>query len=192
MSKYLFIINDVGNNWEITGTRLERDDFVVDTNLYFETDAVDFYEFVKGLIVDNTVQYPKGVEPNDSGDLVISPMDPLDVYKARTRTRGKHLLRGYCDYTLQFDFFQFNVLNNKLINAGYVITDDNREQKYLDVVNAGVQEDIDTLDAYLEVLDRIKVHEHHYDNYQNFKTDVNAATSEAECDALYVTYSALI
>ncbi len=51
MSKYLFIINDLGTDWEITDTRLEMNDFVVDPELYFETNSVDFYEIVKQLLL---------------------------------------------------------------------------------------------------------------------------------------------
>ena len=192
MSKHLFIINDVGTDWEITGTRLEMDNFVVDPLLYFETDSEDFFEFVKGLLEgSNEVSYPKGVTPVDSGDLSISPMDALTVHKARTRTMGKHLLKQYCDFTLLFDFFKFHVLNNKLVDAGYVITDENRESKYVEIINSGVQDIIDALEEYLEVRDRIAIHEHQYDDFITFKENVNSAADTDAVDAEYATYSAL-
>ena len=192
MSKHLFIINDVGTYWEITGTRLEMDDFVVDPLLYFETGSEDFYLFVKGLVDGaNEVKYLKGVSPAAEADLTITPLDALTVYKARFRTKGKHILKQYCDFTLQFDFFEFSILNNKLIDAGYVITDENREEKYLEIINAGDQTIIDILEVYLEVRDSIAIHKHHYDNYQTFKTAVNDSADTAAVDTAFATYTAL-
>jgi hypothetical protein len=302
MSKHLFIINDDGNEYEITGTRIEMEDsFVVDPLLYLETPIEDFFYYVKELIDgDNRVKYPKDIsfsnailnltnggivitskligingdsisilltDPGDvdqvldvtvnanaisvslgtdstafitttinqvadainndveatalvtatieSGvdllaspitevfltgggdevlndtDLLITPMNSLDLYKARTRTRGKHTLKQYCDFTLLFDFFQFHILNNKLIDAGYVITDENREAKYLEVINTGNTILISILEEYLEVKDRIEINNHHYENFQTFKLNVNDAIDTAEIDIAYNNYAAL-
>lgn len=193
MSKHLFIIHDNGTKWDITGTRLEMNDsFVVDPLLYFETDKEDFFLFVKGLLDDsNEVSYLKGVTPTEVADLTVSPLDYLSVYKARTRTKGTHILKQYCDFTLQFDFFQFSVLNNKMIDAGYVITDENREAKYLDVINTGDEALIADLDVYLELRDRIAVSTHNYNNYIQFKNIVNDATTASEVDTAYADFAAI-
>lgn len=193
MSKHLFIINDDGTKWTITGTRLEMDDnFIVDPTLYYETGAEDFYLFVKELVdTDNDVSYLKGVSPTSESDLTVTPLDSLSVHKARTRTKGKHILKQYCDFTIQFDFFEFNVLNNKLIDAGYVITDDNREAKYLEIINTGNPDLINDLDAYLEVKDRISISVHNYNNFQAFKAAVNDAPDGSTVDAAYASFAAL-
>jgi len=193
MSKHLFIINDDGTKWTITGTRLEmNDNFIVDPLLYFETPAEDFYLFVKELVEgDNDVSYLKGVSPSSETDLLVTPLDSLSVHKARTRTKGKHILKQYCDFTLQFDFFEFNVLNNKLLDAGYIITDDNRESKYLEIINTGNTTLISILDKYLEVKDRISISVHNYENYQEFKNTVNEAINGAAVDAAFAAFTDL-
>jgi len=124
-------------------------------------------------------------------DLIITPLDALTIYKARTRTRGKHILKQYCDFTLQFDFFKFHILNNQLIDAGYIITDENREEKYLEIINTSDETLISILEAYLEIRDSIMVHTHHYDNFQSFKTTVNDAIDTAAVDIAFNDFSAL-
>lgn len=193
MSKHLFIINDDGTKWTITDTRLEMDNnFVVDPLLYYETASEDFFLFVKELIGDNNdVSYLKGVSPTVETDLAVSPLDSLSVYKARIRTKGKHILKQYCDFTLQFDFFEFNVLNNKFIEAGYVITDANREAKYLDIINTGDTALIADLDRFLESRDRLTISSHNYDNFQTFKNSVNDAADGAAVDVAYAAFASL-
>lgn len=193
MSKHLFIIHDNGTSWKITGTRIEMDDnFMPDPTMYFETGSEDFFDFVKELLENsNEVTYPKGIIPTKAADFTITPLDSLTVYKARVRTMGKHMLKEHCDFTLQFDFFQFNVLNNKLIEAGYVITDENRESKYLDIINTGDTDLINDLDAYLEIRDRINVYNHNYNNFIQFKANVNEAVDEASVDAALVAFGEL-
>jgi hypothetical protein len=193
MSKLLFIINDNGTSWKITGTRIEMDDnFVPDPTMYFETGSEDFFDFIKELVDgSNEVTYPKGIIPTKPDDFTITPLDSLSVYKARIRATGKHILRERCDFTLQFDFFQFQVLNNKMIDAGYVITDENREAKYLDIINTGDTDLINDLDSYLEIRDRVAISNHNYNNYLSFKTAVNEAADEAAVDAAFAAFGAL-
>ena len=306
MSKFLFIINDDGNEYQITGTRIELDNnFVVDPLLYHETYAEDFYNYVKELVDgNNIVKYPKNLDyanqvltltngdiivtaitsgtsgndinielvdpgtPNEplninmdgttvtitlgtdstgiintsiqevadsintdstnnpvntlihasaeSGvalsasafpltaltgggggdtfeedDLIVTPMDPLDVARARARTKGKHILKQYCDFTIQFDFFRFQILNNQLIDAGYVITDSNREAKYLDIINTNDTNLIAIIEEYLEIRDRVAIHYQNYNNYQLFKNNVNNAPDLAAVDTAYSDFTAL-
>jgi len=190
--KHLLIIHDIGAKYQITGTRLENDDFAVDSDLYFEVKSVDFFEFVKELVMgNNTVTYPKTISPASEEDLLISPLKDLDIHKARARTKGKHILKGFTDFTILFDFFSFQVDNNWLISNGYFITDANREEKYLQVINTGDQVAIDTLERYLGSLDKLSVYKHTHDNFLEFKEAVNDATKIKEIDNLFDDFSSL-
>ena len=193
MSKYLFVINDVGTSFAITDTRVEMDDnFEVDPALYFETTRLEFFETVKDLVNgNNDVRFLKSVVDLTFEDLVVTPLDALTVYKTHIRSKGTHLLKQHCDFILQFDFFEFSLLNNKFIDAGYVITDANREAKYLDIINTGNELLISDLDAYLECRDRIAISVHNYKNYLTFKTNVNDAADLAAVDSAYTTFAML-
>lgn len=193
MSKHLFIIHDIGTSWKITGTRIELDDnFVADPTMYYETQSEDFFEFVKELVGNsNEVTYLKSVSPTQESDLTVTPMDSLSVHKARIRTIGKHFLKEHVDFTIQFDFFEFNMLNNKFLDAGYYITNENREAKYLEIINSGDASLINVLDAYLECRDRITISSHNYNNYISFKNSVNESETTEAVDAAYAAYAAL-
>lgn len=132
-----------------------------------------------------------GSTPLEASDLLVTPLDSLSLAKALARTKGKHLLKQYCDFTLLFDFFEFHVLNNKLIDAGYVITDENREAKYLEIINTGDQDLIDALETYLDARDRIAVHVHWYDSFQTYKTAVNDSVDESEVQTNFNNYTSL-
>jgi hypothetical protein len=195
MSKHLFIINDNGEFYAITGARIELDNnFVVNPELYFETLQEDFFYLVRGLVDSgNAVKFLKvpGRTSLVFEDLVVTPMDQVTLYKAKMLSKGKHLLKQRCDFIMQFDFFQFSVLNNRLIDAGYVITDTNREVKYLEVISTGDDKLIGYLDAFLECKDRITVSNHNYVNFLAFQESVNSATNILEVDAAYTTFTAL-
>jgi len=195
MSKHLFIINDSGDTYTITGTRMEMDDsFTVDPELYFETAQEDFYYMVRDLVNgDNDVKFLKSVARGalTFEGLMVTPIDSLKLHKARVMAKGKHLLKQRCDFIVQFDFFEFSVLNNKFVDAGYIITDANREAKYLEIINTGNEDLINQLDAYLECKDRISVSVHNYNNFVTFRDSIDVSTNTLEVDAVFTAFAAL-
>ena len=124
-------------------------------------------------------------------ELTVSSMNALEIHRSATKTKGKSLLKQRCDFVIQFDFFIFSTLNNKLINAGYVITDENREVKYLEIINTGNEILISNLDEYLECLDRITVSVHNYKNYLTFAGNVDTSATIEEVDTAYYNFSSL-
>jgi hypothetical protein len=191
MSKYFFVINDEGVNWGITGTRIEMDESVVaDPTLYYTVNSEDFFYTVRDLLnSNNRLSYPKTVTELTIDDITVLELDPLTVHKSSIKTQGKHFLKQRCDFVVQFDFFQFTLLNNILINAGYAITDENREAKYLEVINTGDSILIDTLDKFLGTLDRISVYNFTYNNYLTFCENVDAASTIEEVNSAFQDFS---
>lgn len=118
-------------------------------------------------------------------DIMTIPYDELVIAKSRARTRGKYLLNQRIDTLMIFDFFEYSLTNNVLIDAGYVITDENREEKYLEIINTGDEDLIASLETYLEVRDRIGEHLSWYNSYITFKDDVNTCADTDCIDDLY-------
>lgn len=303
MSKFLFKINDSGLVWRITECiKWPTDDYVVDPTKYHETPSEDFFEFVKILLDENTVEFLKNynnsrvvidstaedaimifqavaegasgdnvaVEIVNNGtsqdlvvnvssgvvtisaqtdangniistaidvvnavmnyppsnaiivgylkgtgtavvdefpqtylaggasgegdltseDLIIKGWGTLTVKKAEYRTLGKHSLKQRIDPLLLYDFFEFSLINNSLINQGHVITDANREEKYLEITNGGDDTLIAELEKYLEVRDRISEHASWYNSYVSYKSNVNASVTIEEIEELYNIFAA--
>jgi len=54
------------------------------------------------------------------------------------------------------DFVSFMLLNNKFINKGIVITDDNKEECYIKIIEMGDESLITDLEKYISLKDDIK------------------------------------
>lgn len=189
--KYLFIIYDEGDQYKITGCREESDDnFMIDPKLYYETKSEQFYNQVKKLLeTDYILTYSKSIGDPTISQLTKIKLDSLEQKKAKTRTQGKNISQQRFDYMIAFDFFEFQILNNQLISKNIIITDENREEEYLKIINSGDSKLIDLLEKYLEILDRLTVHKHQYDNFITFKNRVNASTNNDEVEAAYTAFA---
>lgn len=85
-----------------------------------------------------------------------------------------------------FELFHFFKLNHYLESKGYFITDENREEKYLEVINSGDEKALEVLSEYLDSLDEFNAIDDAYSKYNEYKTVVKSATSEKEImDAYY-------
>ena len=91
-----------------------------------------------------------------------------DLGQVRSNQRGlaRNELMNRVGYDLNFDVFEFVLLNNQLINKGFVITDENREDKYLEIINLDDDELIETLRNFLEAFDRLSPHLFFYRKYK--------------------------
>lgn len=70
----------------------------------------------------------------------------------RARMVITHDLASISGYT----FYNFMCLNNELSDKGYFITDENRETKYLEILETGDENIIQKLEDYLNMRDQIE------------------------------------
>lgn len=105
------------------------------------------------------------------------------LHKARNVvTIAASTLRG-------FDFFEFTLCNNFLASKGFFITDDNREEVYIGIINSGDDKTIEQLERYLNALDKISIPYYQYDAFLEFEDGVLNAKSIAELEDLEKNYS---
>jgi len=74
--------------------------------------------------------------------------------------------------------YGFIVLNNDLVNAGYAITNDNREEKYLAILETGDEELINKLEDYLNYKDEIERVAQLERKFSKYVTEINNAPLE--------------
>jgi len=67
-----------------------------------------------------------------------------------------------------FVLFNFIKLDDKLKLNGFIVTDENREDKYLEVVNSGDENIIEILSEYLDAYDELQKLNIYYERYQEF------------------------
>jgi len=94
--------------------------------------------------------------------------------------KAKEMLLTRLDTTSFIGFASLMVLNNKLMDRGFIITDENREDKYLEIVNKDDVELLDLLSKYLETYDNVQAHIYHYNLYVELVENINSCDSEEE------------
>lgn len=180
--KILAAVADVGVNYKVISI-LEGDESVIFEHQgvkYYDIPSVDLKHFIEQSMVDGKeVFFPKGIDyPLTKDDLIIQDIpDPIAAERQGSSVSAKHFIAYRIGYLSMFDFFNFQILNNKLAAAGYVISDSNREEKYLEIVNTGEQDLISVLEEYLALLDKLSEHNFIYKQWLLFNSDLQTATS---------------
>lgn len=102
----------------------------------------------------------------------------------RTKVRG--ILNGDMLAFVIVDFVNFMLLHNKFLSKNVIITEDNKEECYIKIIEMGEESLIEDLEAYINLKDKIKnvetIREEYYGivdqlrnlNDKNDKTAVNS------------------
>jgi hypothetical protein len=94
-----------------------------------------------------------------------------DTYAGKAVNALKVKARGiFGDDLLTFvllDFVSLMMLNNKFISKGIVITDDNKEECYIKIIESGDETLISDLEKYINLKDSIKDIEKKKEEYSN-------------------------
>jgi hypothetical protein len=80
--------------------------------------------------------------------------------------------------------YEFTILNNELANYGIFITNSNREEKYIEILELEDDNLIDVLERYLICRDEISRSFAAYENYRKFKQDLNDAGTTNEVNEI--------
>jgi len=94
----------------------------------------------------NTHQEIEGI---DASTLAGKAVDAV-----KTKARGI-FGEDFISFTL-IEFVSFMILNNKLASNGIFITDENKEEKYIEIIETGNTDLIADLEEYITLLDNIK------------------------------------
>lgn len=86
-------------------------------------------------------------------------------------------------------FYGFIELNNELIDLGYAISESNREEKYLEILNTGDAELIGKLEEYLEYKDTLNTQFHEWKRLKEYEKAVNEAETSEDISTLNIQYS---
>jgi len=111
--------------------------------------------------------------------------DVLDAYKEKTLRLINEQISNQLMIS-NFELYHFFKLNHYLESKGFFITDENREEKYLEVINSGDTEALEKLSEYLDSLDDFNAIDATYMKYKEYKNKIKAAkTKEEISDAYY-------
>lgn len=94
----------------------------------------------------------------------VSTIKGRAIYDCRVKFRG--LLDGDLVVSRLIDFVNIMNLNNKFSSRGIYITDENKEESYIKIIETGEDGLIDDLEKYINLMDQIKKIESYKDEYQ--------------------------
>ena len=106
-----------------------------------------------------------------------SETDPLEEARKAALIKVRMLVTPELAKISGFALYGFMMLNNDLANAGYFITNDNREEKYLSILETGQEDLIAKLEDYLNYKDEIENVAHLERKFSKFKKDLRVATT---------------
>ena len=106
-------------------------------------------------------------EQNIDGSCSSSNILKLNKIDCRTENNQKYKIIKY----------DKSILNNDLINAGYSITNENREEKYLQILETGDEKLISKLEDYLNYKDEIEKVAHLERKFSKFKDNVLSSST---------------
>lgn len=191
LAKSYFIIFDKGDMWQVTGTVNIPEGYEVSENHDGVLDMSDFnvrevFLYAKEKIENNNVYIPKNYQGRlVKDDLIIVPHDKLEVKRARTISKGKEILMQKVSLFEIFASVEFIILNNYLLEKGYVITDSNRQDKYLEIIETGDIELIEKLERFLKCRDDIMINYTFHSIFREFRLNLEKAESEEEIDKIW-------
>ena len=93
------------------------------------------------------------------------------------------------------DLYEFFMLGMWFAEKGFFITEENKEEKYIDILEYATSEEIENsneyiskLDKFLSVMNSINENKEYYDSYLKFVEELNEASSEQEVENIYNTF----
>lgn len=171
--KNILIIQDKGNVWEITDTIVQPDDYVVDPEMVYELNNKKLFTFIKNKLNSSQIQYPKTIDGKlIEEDLIIIDYDVISIHRERTLNKGREYISTRLNAVSLFELYEFLVCNLDLIEKGFVITNTNRREKYLEIIDAGDIDTIDLLERLLNSKDKLESISGWYNKYRTFESDL--------------------
>lgn len=109
-------------------------------------------------------------------DLIVGQLEN-DIIAARNQAlvEAKYYVSHNQALVTGLMMFDFICINNELIDKGFVITDYNREEKYIDILETMDEELIYKLEIYLNARDQIQRASFLENEYQKFYRDIKQA-----------------
>lgn len=118
----------------------------------------------------------------ESFDWEVIKRSPLEVKKLEAKYKVQEHYNNQMNTVALFEMYNVMLVNTELASKGYFITDENREEKYIEIINSGNEKLIVLLQSYLEMKDRIDPMWEYYNKFKEFKTNLEGMKTIEEID----------
>lgn len=194
-------VGDRGDYFEVISINDNEGVLALEPEIEYPIYSWEIYEYIASNFMDGkTILIPKYLEGDlDKNSIIVSDnMSELEQSKNLAIIKMRDCIvntRLHNDNMLLIELYKFMLLNNWFIDKGFIITEENRTDKYLEIINYSTElmnesqeagdEVINKLDKYLEILDSITETEKYYNIYLEFKDKINEATTIEEVNNIY-------
>ena len=135
------------------------------------------------IISDNLIQNKMVFFKKDCKSIELMPYDlivgqlenDIIAIKNQALVEAKYYVSHNQALVTGLMMFDFICINNELIDKGFVITDSNREEKYIDILETMDEELINKLEIYLNARDQIQRASFLENEYQKYYRDIKQA-----------------
>ena len=187
--KNILIIVDKGDVWEITGAMVQTDEYEVDPEMVHEIKSRELFNYIKNTLKTSSIQFSKDTEGElIEEDLEIYEYDELLLKKENTLNKARIYISTRLNAISLFELYEFTLCNNILVEAGFTITDANRKEKYLEIIDKGDINLIDALERFLKSKDRLEIVNSWYKQYREFELDIYNCHGIYEVNDRYKTF----
>lgn len=194
--KLKFNIDDKGTSYQVISINQNEADYDV-CNTYETFSWTVFETVATALIEGKNVFIPKDLSKQiDITDIVIESVDPLQTAKNVAMLQIKDLIYNKrINKICIADIYTFAILNNWFIEKNIIITDENREAKYLEVINLVAEmtdtvlanQYIENLEALLAAKDNVDDAYGYYKALKRYLDQIESATTQDQITTIYNT-----
>lgn len=192
----LAIVQDQGSYWVVTNvTKNTLDNLANRDEQILKLSYVTYKMISEALLEGKQVRVNKKlvtdeVLPHEIQILnTTEQTDPLQAIKDASIVRLRMLVTPTISKIAGLTMYSFIILNNDLANAGYFITDKNREETYLSILETGDETLIQKLEDYLNFRDEIEKVAFFERRFTAFRSAVKEATTADEVAKLEESFT---
>ncbi len=139
-------------------------------------DSNIFVLILEALAERKTVRFHKEIETLTTNNLIIS--DENDLVKSSYIYNLYAVAAKIFAKIPQYTYFRYTYLNNMFCNKGYFITEENREEVYIKILETENDELISKLEEYLKTMDLLNQHEQIYQAFVNGLNEMEMTDDE--------------
>jgi hypothetical protein len=182
----LAVVEDRGPYWQVTNiTKNTLDNLANREEKLLKLSYMSYIQIEDALMNNKIVRIKKSmmtdeVLPGEFEVVDLGETDFLQEVRNATISKIRMLVTPDLAKISGFALYGFIILNNDLSNAGYFITNENREEKYLEILETGNEKLISKLEDYLNYKDEIEAVAQLERKFAAFRNEVRVAATPEE------------
>lgn len=186
----LATVQDRGSHWKVTNvTKNTLDNQATKDERVLKLSYVSYKQIQEALIEGKAVHVQKSLRtdevlPGEFEVIDLETSDPLSEARDAAIIKVRMLVTPELSKISGFAMYGFIVLNNDLAANGYFITNENREEKYLEILETGDEQLIAKLEDYLNYKDEIEAVAQLERKFSAFTAEIKTAADVEEVKAI--------